>query len=484
MNPSSPIKDAKDVYVQGGADALHNAPVHEWHPPADDTAPPSPQAPQNESTAMSLAEWKEIVFYDRTRKEYLLIDGKANWFPVNETAVRRQCKVRGINIRPAPGYVSSDFDVFMVYLQDDRGVAYAGPLAGHRKGLRNVNGAQILITHEPLLIDPAPGEWRTLKALLNGMFNDGTHDQLTYLYGWLKWAIECLRARIVRPGQVLVIAGPAECGKSLLQTIITWMLGGRECKPYAYMTGKTDFNSDLFTAEHLRLDDEQASVDMRARRAFGARIKELLIGHGQRMHAKHREALTLDPIWRMTVSLNEEPESMQVLPPLDVSLEDKITILRASKKPMPMPTGTTEQSAAFAAKLRGELPAFIHWLLNEFTIPDTLRNERCGIRHWHHPDLLIAIRELSSHALFLALIDRELFHRLNIHPQWEGTANELEHLMTESQSTVKSETIKILSWATACGTYLGRIANDMPDRVESLRTSLVRKWIIHPPAEE
>jgi hypothetical protein len=37
MNPSSPIKDAKDAYVQGGADALHNAPVHEWHPPADDT---------------------------------------------------------------------------------------------------------------------------------------------------------------------------------------------------------------------------------------------------------------------------------------------------------------------------------------------------------------------------------------------------------------------------------------------------------------
>jgi hypothetical protein len=50
------------------------------------------------------------------------------------------------------------------------------------------------------------------------------------------------------------------------------------------------------------------------------------------MHAKHREALTLDPIWRMTISLNEEPESLQVLPPLDESLEDKIIILRATKR--------------------------------------------------------------------------------------------------------------------------------------------------------
>lgn len=475
MNSPQTHKDARDAYIHGGAEALKNAHVEEWHPPEIRT--------EESSTAMSLEEWKDGIFYDRARKEYLLLDGKTNWFSVNETMVRRQCKVRGIMIKPAPGCVSSDFDVFMVHLQDHRGVAYAGPLAGHRKGLRTVNGAQVLVTHEPLLIDPIAGEWSTLKSLLEGMFNDGTHDQLTYLYGWLRASLECLRARTRKPGQVLVIAGPAECGKSLLQTIITWILGDRECKPYAYMTGKTDFNSDLFTAEHLRLDDEQASVDMRARRALGARIKELLFGHGQRMHAKHRESLTLDPIWRMTISLNEEPEAMQVLPPLDESLEDKLIILRATKRPMPMPTGTTEQSAAFAAKLREELPAFIHWLLYDLDIPDALRNERCGICHWHHPELLIAIRELSSHARLMSLIDRELFHTQNIQPYWEGTADELEHELTGAKSSVKTEASKVMSWNNACGTFLGRIANDMPERVEHSRTSTVRKWTIHPPDE-
>ena len=450
------------------------------------TRKPRPQTqaskdPSAKGAKGTLSEWKETVYYDRTRKEYLVVDGSQNWFPVNETMLRRQCKVRGMQVKPPEGDVSSDFDRFVVNLQTMRGVAYAGALAGHPKGPREVNGSLILVTSEPFLMPPQKGDFPTLKALLHGMFASDEHDQLTCFYGWLQNALRCLHARTRKPGQVLVIAGPAECGKSLLQTIITWMMGERECKPYAYMTGATDFNSELFAAEHLRLDDEQASTDMRARRAFGARVKELLFGHAQRMHGKHRDALTLDPIWRMTVSLNEEPESLQVLPSLDESLEDKFIILRASKKPMPMPTGTTEQTAVFAATLRQELPAFIHWLTNEFVIPEALKNERCGIRHWHHPELLTAIRELSPHARLLSLIDKELFHARHMQTQWEGTADELEHELTGSQSGVRQEAAKLLCWNNACGTYLGRLAKDMSERIKPARTAVARRWAIHPP---
>lgn len=454
-------------------------------PPQDGTTPTTDLASHTTTGTApeDMKQWLSDIFYDSTRKDYLIVNNKADWFPVNETQLRRQCKVRGMQVKPGEGEACSAFDKFVVHLQTHRGVAYAGSLAGHPKGPRTVNGAQILVTHEPVLTNPVEGQWPILKLLFEGMFIDDERIQLVYFYGWLHSAFQCLKSRTRKPGQVLVIAGPAECGKSLLQTIITWMVGGRECKPYAYMTGSTDFNSELFAAEHLRLDDEQASTDMRARRAFGARVKELLFGHAQRMHAKHREALTLDPIWRMTITLNEEPESLQVLPPLDESLEDKFIILRASKKPMPMPTGTTEQTAAFAATLREELPAFIHWLTHEFVIPAALRNERCGIRHWHHPELLTAIRELSPHARLLSLIDRELFLGQNVKPFWEGTADELEHELTGAKSNVRQEAAKVLCWNNACGTYLGRLAKDMPGRIEGSRTSTVRKWRIHPPAE-
>lgn len=429
----------------------------------------------------NLAQWAETVFYDRSRKEYLVVDRHENWFPVNESMLRRQCRVLGMQVKAPEQGGNSAFDMFVYSLQTEKGVAYAGALAGHPKGPRTVNGSLILVTTEPSLIAPRQGDFPILQALLHGMFASDGDAQLTHFYGWLQNALRCLHSRTRKPGQVLVIAGPAECGKSLLQTIITWLMGERESKPYAYMTGATDFNSELFAAEHLRLDDEQASTDMRARRAFGARVKELLFGHAQRMHAKNRDALTLDPIWRMTITLNEEPESLQVLPPLDESLEDKFIILRASKKPMPMPTGTTEQTAAFAATLRQELPAFIHWLMNEFVIPEALENDRCGIRHWHHPELLTAIRELSPHARLLSLIDKELFHARHMQRQWEGTADELEHELTGGQSGVRQEAAKLLSWNNACGTFLGRLAKDMPTRIESARTPTVRKWVIHPP---
>ena len=60
------------------------------------------------------------------------------------------------------------------------------------------------------------------------------------------------------------------------------------------------------------------------------------------MHAKNRQAMTLKPFWRVSISCNDEPESLMILPPIDESLSDKVIIFQAKKKPMPMPTQTDE----------------------------------------------------------------------------------------------------------------------------------------------
>jgi hypothetical protein len=432
-------------------------------------------APQPPPSA-ELQTWLAHCYYDRARKENLILDDKGDWYSINETQLRRQCKVRGMEVKGTELEPISAFDHFLVGLQNNRGIHYAGPLAGHGKGWRMVNGVPILVTASPLFIEPVKGDWPILRQLLTGMFEESNHRQLAFFFGWMKVSLEALTESARKPGQVLVLAGQPESGKSLLQSIITWCLGGRECKPYGFMTGTTDFNSDLFGSEHLRLDDEQASTDMRARRALGARIKGLLFGHPQRLHAKHRDAITLDPIWRMTISLNEEPESMQVLPPLDESLEDKLIILRVNKRPMPMPTGTTEESEAFGNTIRSELPAFVHYLTHEHKIETHLRNERCGIRHWHHPDLLMAIKELSAQSRLLALVDMEM----NVSPFWQGTADELERVLKGATSDVKTEASRLLCWNNACGTFLGRLAKDEPGRVEKVRSANSREWRIWP----
>ena len=82
----------------------------------------------------------------------------------------------------------------------------------------------------------------------------------------------------------------------------------------------------------------------------------------------------------------------------------------------------------------------------------------------------------------LSLIDKELFHAQNVYPLWQGSADELEHELIGTKSSVRLEASKVLSWNNACGTYLSRIAKDTPTRIEYSRTNSVRLWTIHPPA--
>ena len=152
------------------------------------------------------------------------------------------------------------------------------------------------------------------------------------------------------------------------------------------MSGLTPFNSDLFEAEHLMIEDEQASTDIRARRNFGAQLKNITVVDWQRCHAKNRVAISLSPFWRLSVTVNDEPENLMVLPPIDDSIEDKLIILRASKFPMPMRTATLEQRKVFWQRLIDELPAFLDFLL-QWEIPRELTSERFGMRHFHHPDI-------------------------------------------------------------------------------------------------
>ncbi|WP_009959269.1 hypothetical protein [Verrucomicrobium spinosum] len=427
----------------------------------------------------SNAAWFDQVWYDTYRKEYLVLNHNGDWFPVQDGTLRRHCKVRGMLTASAKHEVASEFEEYATMVQSHRPVGYAGPLAGHCKGLRRVNGQMILVTTDPCLPQPMPGPWPVMHALIEGLFASPEHDQRVYLYGWLQCAIQALHAHWRKAGQVLVMAGPVKSGKSLFQKVITQLLGGRECRPYGYMTGATDFNADMFGCEHLRLDDENGNTDIKARRQFGARIKELLYGHEQRLHGKHKDALLLDPVWRMSVALNEEPENMQVLPPLDDSLEDKLMILRAARCPMPMPTGSLEEESAFWSTLMNELPHFTHFLLHEFEIPAALRDSRSGIRHWHHPELLQSIRELSSEVRFLALVDRALL-TLHLQECWEGTANDLEAQLLAIPD-VRSEAQRILYFPNACGTFLGRLARLCPDRVQHQNTRAQRGWKVLPP---
>jgi hypothetical protein len=225
------------------------------------------------------------------------------------------------------------------------------------------------------------------------------------------------------------------------------------------------------------IEDEVAFTDIRARRHFGARIKDFTVNVTQSCHGKNRPALTLKPFWRTTITLNDEPEKLLILPPIDDSLEDKILLLKAKKAGLPADIGTTEGRLKYWGQLMRELPMFLDTLVN-YTIPSRLQSGRFGVKHFQHPMLMAALSELSPEMRLMGLIDVALIEKDHI-GKWSGTATDLERMLSESK--VGFESRKLLEWNNATGTYLGRLAKKLPNRVQAQRTNMSRQWTIYPP---
>ena len=417
------------------------------------------------------------AYYDPTRKSYWLADDRGEFIEVNETSLERHLRKAGFEGKGEDELVSA-IDEKIIRIQECADVLYAGPLAGHPVGVQEMCGQRILVTRAPRVLKPLEGECPTIEGLITALLDDPVHDQISILMGWLKIGYEALSNWKLRHGQALAMAGPRDCGKSLLQNLITEMLGGRSAKPYRYMCGATDFNGDLFGAEHLMIEDEVAFTDIRARRAFGARIKDFTVNTVQSCHAKNRQALSVKPLWRLTITLNDEPENLLILPPIDESLEDKIILFKAYKRPLPMQTSTLEGYQRFMARLLAEVPAFLHLLVN-YQIPERLKSERFGVTHFHHPELLASLSEMSPEMRLLGVIDAHLGEGDGPAGRWTGTASELERMLYESKGA--HEARRLLDWNNATGTYLGRLAKKMPHRVSQERTNSSRIWHINPP---
>lgn len=196
-------------------------PVEESEKPGDDSVP-DPETLD--------------AFFDPDSNTYYRRNEAGNYQKASIGSIGRYLRKLGFSSKTPEGQALSPKDRAIEYVETHCAVDFAGPLAGYSVGLREIHGRNVLVTDSPRLIDPKPGGWETLRAIFEGLLGE---DQSARLFAWLKIAVEALREERLRPGQALVIAGPPRCGKSLCQALITELLGGREAKPFAAMTGKT-----------------------------------------------------------------------------------------------------------------------------------------------------------------------------------------------------------------------------------------------------
>lgn len=334
----------------------------------------------------------------------LYFDGSAYWRREADLAFGRLCREDArLHLNKAGLSKAGDpapCDAALHSLQVSNRVDYVGPLCGRPAGLHLENGMRVLATRGPVWIEGKPGECPTIVALVANLFGHAAGDkhaitQCDIFVSWLKLAREAIRHPTQhRPGQVLALVGPVDCGKSLLQSaIITPALGGRCADPGLFFTGKTDFNADLWAAEHLAIGDKALDVEGSQRTTLRNELKRAVAESIFPLHGKCRDGLTFRPVWRISLSANSDPESASNLPALDGGFADKIVYLLAYPTPAPFydpeALGARE---AFAATLRAELPAFLA-SVDAFEIPRDLLKARYGVTEWHHPAVLNLLNE-------------------------------------------------------------------------------------------
>jgi hypothetical protein len=432
-----------------------------WKEPPPDPAPPQAQAAPEEQDPATRFCYDGIRYYLDTAREFV---------PMDQKSVTRHMRGWGCQY--------ADIEAAICRIQTDGHIHFAGPLAGHPRGLHTVGGAKLLATVSPAIIQPRPGGWETLRAVLEGLLLDpeAGRVQVDTFLAWLKIAREAQGTNRRRPGQAIALAGPRGSGKSLLIDITELALGGRRANPYAYFSGRTNFNADLAGAELLAVDDEAGSTDIRSRRTFASNVKACLFSGAVRIEGKNRTAFTFRPCWRLLVALNDEPEALLVLPPITEDIGDKLTLFKCHKRPLPMPAYTLEEREAFFSTLRDELPGLLSWL-EAWEIPAELAEERCGVLAYHHPGILAALHELSPEGQLSVLVDTAAAAGALCLP-WVGTAAELKAILCHATPTARDAEKLLGGWHAAAGSYLARLEGERVERLPMLNGVL--RWRVLP----
>jgi hypothetical protein len=367
----------------------------------------------------------------------------------------------------------SEIDEALYDIQTTHHVRKAMPFLFRPDGPYTYNGKRYLNTSTVRPIPPVDHsvEWGEgfpwLAQFLLTLFEPD--DQLDYFMAWLKHFYLGAYSQDPARGLALFIAGPVGAGKTVLnKAIIGQLMGGRQ-DAGAYLTGSDKFNDALFSAAVWNVDDEIAPDDKK-RPVYTQILKKIIANDSFTYRPMHVSGEDMEWVGRPVLTLNDDPESLQLLPETERNILDKIMLLR-SKSP-------EVDYWPSDAEIAAELPFFAAFLRDWTPPPETVpppNKKRFGVNSYKHPDLLLAANATNATSSFEELL--ELWRTEWFAPggagesqlYWEGTPTAL------SQDVSRNDTLanildRNFSSVTALGTHLTKLVRRHEGRPNPLVT--------------
>ncbi|MEO7701844.1 MAG: primase-helicase family protein [Opitutus sp.] len=406
-------------------------------------------------------------YYDGRNYWTQSLDGK--WGTRLERDVARTLQIKHKLFRKSAGKnAASEIEVALHDICEVRRVDQALPFVYRPDGCIDVDGSRCLntSTRRPVLPIQQAVEWAEgfpkIANLLDQGFptvegTDGEPDpnrQRDHLLAWIQHFYVGALHQDPRRGLALFIAGPAGAGKNLLNKAIVGRLMGGSQDASKYLLSEDKFNDPLFEVGHWRIDDAVPPGDEKGLQRFAQMLKQIVANDSlvyRRMYGSGRDH---EFIGRVIVTINDDPESLRLLPPTDINVSDKFMALLMKKIEAP----GWEMSDA---QIDQELP-FLAAFLRDWVPPAYTRssNPRFGVATYVHPTLEASAASSGHNAAFTEVVNlwrTEWFAaggpgESDIH--WVGTPSGLIQAMNRSEG-LKPFTAKYSSEST--GRYLNKL---------------------------
>jgi Bifunctional DNA primase/polymerase, N-terminal len=334
------------------------------------------------------------------------------WGPVSETRVN-------LKLRQEGNIPKKEHPYFKNYISNKNRVLFAVDAAGYDAGIHYTALRQpYLVTKTTNILTPEAGDWSWIHTIIDSFLSNTEEEdkrlgldllkttQVGLFYSWLHWAMVALRDRTFAPGHYLILMGPPNCGKTLLQTkIIAPLLGGECVQPKEFLTRAADssgFNKELLTSFCWAISDGLILNNYQERNAYTENLKEVLANPSQRVHGKFQTPISVPFNCRLTCGLNLN--DFDNLPRLIPGMMDKLLILKGKSH---QNTVTKEvPKSVYEERIKQALPAMAYDILNRWQIPTNLitSSTRFGFDAWIHPDIADHVDEISREFLLAELL--------------------------------------------------------------------------------
>lgn len=375
-------------------------------------------------------------------RNYFIEDGKGG-YTVNskeDTLLDLQCRY---NLSARPGRHENVSEarraIHMVNTTKrvDAGIPFCftkARIVNHENGLY-FNTAKI----RPLAPSNDSGEWGehfpTIAEWMEHMLGE---EQLKYELAWLAYAYANAYEGKPEKGHAHFLVGPPNCGKTLYNNVILGGLLGGGIKASDYLTGKEEWTEHLFEFGAWLVDDEAPTASSAMHTAFTARLKEHTANDTFLIKGKFKKSGRAYWRGRISITLNDDPVSMRLLPDLDMSIRDKLMLFKCN------------DGYAFNSKTKKtaetELPAFARWLL-DYEIPQELVELRFGVKAFLHKEIQELAGANSNFAHIIELL--QMWRKTLKEDFWEGTCSELLKVLGANEGNkilLKDISTRSLGW--------------------------------------